>query len=307
MGIARACLYSLLVACLLCVGITAQAAVMPGLYEASVSVPDQSVAARSVALQQAMAAVLVKITGDRAAPGLPALADILKDPSQFLQQYRYQTASGDGSATSAPAPMVDQTRTGAPAITPANLMLWAKFDPEVLDRAVRAANQPLWGQERPLTLVWLAIEDASSKTILSATNNPTVMQAMISAADARGIALIFPRMDAKDQQAIAFTDISNDDVARIQQASQAYKADATLVGSVYITTPGQYAARWQLTASSESQTWAATPDAIANLMAEGIQTSARSFRTVVRGGGRFDRHQRCDRKCRGYPQRGCVR
>ncbi len=250
---------------------------MPGLYEASVSVPDQSAAARSVALQQALAAVLVKITGERAAPGLPALADVLKDPSQFLQQYRYQQATTDGNAASTPTVLFDLTRTGTPAIPPTNLTLWAKFDPEVLNHAVRSANEPLWGQERPVTLVWLAIEDASSKGILSATNNPAVMQAMTSAADERGIALIFPRMDAQDQQSVAFPDISNDDVVRIQQASQVYKADATLVGSVYMTTPGQYAARWQLAAGSESQTWTATPDAIANVTAEGIQTSVDRF------------------------------
>jgi len=156
-------------------------------------------------------------------------------------------------------------------------MLWAKFDPEVLGRAVRAANEPLWGQERPVTLVWLAIEDGSSKTILSATNNPAVMQSMISAADERGIALIFPRMDAQDQQAIGFPDISSDDVARIQQASQVYKADAILVGTVYMTTPGQYAARWRLAASSESQAWTATPDALTAVTTGGIQTSADHF------------------------------
>jgi len=273
----RAWIIGVLAACLLCMGYMAHAAVMPGLYEASVSVPDQSAAARTLALQQALAAVLVKITGDRTAPRLPALADILKDPSQFLQQYRYQQTSTDGSAASTPTVKFDLTRTGTPAITPTNLMLWAKFDPEVMDRAVRAANESLWGQERPVTLVWLAIEDGSGKSILSATNNPAVMQAMISAADERGIALIFPRMDAQDQQAIGFPDISNDDAARVQQASQVYRADATLVGSVYMTTPGQYAARWQLAASAGSQAWTATPDALTAVTTGGIQTTADHF------------------------------
>ncbi|MGA9853673.1 MAG: DUF2066 domain-containing protein [Gammaproteobacteria bacterium] len=270
----RAWIYGMLGACVLCIGFMAHAAVMPGLYEASVSVPDQSATARNVALQQALAAVLVKVTGDRAAPGLPELATILKDPSQFLQQYRYQQTSTDGSATSTPTVMFDLTRTGTPAIPLTNLMLWAKFDPEVLDRAVRAANEPLWGQERPVTLVWLAIDDASSKTIVSATNNPAVVQAMTAAADARGMALIFPRMDAQDQQSIGFPDIANNDLTRIQQASQIYKADATLVGSVYMTTPGQFAARWQLSTNSESAAWTATPDALPAVTAGGIQTTA---------------------------------
>jgi uncharacterized protein len=268
---------SLLAVCLFFTGMAAHSAVMPGLYEASVSVPDQSAAARNVALQQALAAVLVKITGDRNAPGLPALADVLKDPSQFLQQYRYQQTSTDGSGSVAPTVMFDLTRTGTPAIPPTGMMLWAKFDPEVLGHAVRAANEPLWGQERPVTLVWLAIQDNSSKSILSVTNNPAVMQAMANAAAQRGIALTFPRMDAQDQQAIGFPDIADDNVSRIQQASQAYKADAILVGSLYMTTPGQYAARWQLTASAGAQSWTTPPDTLVNVAADGVQTSADHF------------------------------
>ena len=274
MRTARVWICGLLAGGVLCTGMAAHSAVMPGLYDASVSVPDQSAAARSVALQQALAAVLVKITGDRGALGLPALANLLKNPSQFLQQYRYQQSSTDGSAAATPTVMVDLRRTGAPAIASTGLLLWAKFDPEVLDHAVRAANEPLWGQERPVTLVWLAIQDDSGKSILSATNDPTVMRAMNSAADQRGIALTFPRMDARDQQAIGFPDISSDDVNRIQQASQVYKADATLVGSVYMTTPGQYAARWQLTAGAASQAWTAPPDTLANVSGDGIQTAA---------------------------------
>jgi len=278
----RVWICGLLAGCVLCTGMAAQSAVMPGLYEASVPVPDQSTAARRVALQQALAAVLVKITGDRGALSLPALANLLQNPNQFLQQYRYQQSSTDGTSTdgraaAAPTVMYDLTRTGAPAIAPTGLLLWAKFDPEVLNHAVRAANEPLWGQERPVTLVWLAIQDNSGRSILSATDNPSVMQSMKNAADQRGIALIFPRMNAQDQQAIGFPDISNDDVNRIQQASQAYKADATLVGTLYMTTPGQYAARWQLTAGSESQSWTTSPDTLANVAADGIQAAADHF------------------------------
>ncbi len=271
---ARACIYGGMVVWLLCSVVTAYAAVMPGLYDASVPVPDQSASARGVALQQALAAVLVKITGDRDAPALPNFVALLKDPSQFLQQYRYQQDSTAENGTAPPAVKYDLTRTGTPAIQPTGLALWAKFDPEVLGHAVRAANEALWGQERPVTLVWLAIDDGSNKTILSASNNPSVMKSMSDAANERGIALLFPRMDAQDQQAIGYADVAGDNAVQIRQASKAYQADATLVGTIYMTTPGQYAARWQLTSSAGSQAWTATPDILANLAADGVQTTA---------------------------------
>ncbi|MGH7041655.1 MAG: DUF2066 domain-containing protein [Acetobacteraceae bacterium] len=60
----------LLTMVLMFVAASAQGAIVNGLYEASVPVPDQTPAARAVALQQALAAVLVKVTGERTAgPG----------------------------------------------------------------------------------------------------------------------------------------------------------------------------------------------------------------------------------------------
>ncbi|MDE2346068.1 MAG: DUF2066 domain-containing protein [Gammaproteobacteria bacterium] len=274
MNKARMRFYAGLAACLLCAAVTANAALMSGLYDASVPVPDQTAAARKLALQQALAAVLVKITGDRNAPSLPNFAAALKDPSQFLQQYSYQQDATAENGTAPPAVMYDLTRTGTPAIPLTGLSLWAKFDPDVLNHAVRSAGEPLWGQERPVTLVWLAIDDGGNKTILSASNNPAVMKAMTDAAGERGIALLFPRMDAQDQQDIGYADITGDAAVRIQQASQVYKADATLVGTIYMTTPGQYAARWQLTSSAGSQSWTATPDTLANVAAGGVQAAA---------------------------------
>lgn len=266
---------AVLIGVLLCASLNAHAAVVTGLYEASVPVPDQSAAARRVALQQALAAVLVKVTGERSAAGVPALANLIQDPAQFLQQYRYEQAP---TTSGAPAlTYYDLTRTGTPAIPPTGLLLSAKFDSEVVDHAVRAAHEPLWGQERPTTLLWIALQAGSTSTIVSASNNPTIVQALSSAAQQRGVPLLFPSMDAVDQQAIGVPDITQDDSVRIRQGSQRYQPDATLVGTIYMTTPGQYAARWQLTAGAQSQTWATPPGDLASVAADGVQTMADNY------------------------------
>ena len=260
---------------LLCASGATHGAVVTGLYEASVPVPDQSVTARHVALQQALAAVLVKITGERTAGGVPALASLIQDPSQFLQQYRYEQSPSNGTSASAPTvTYYDLTRTGAPAIVPTGLVLWAKFDPEVVNHAVRAVHEPVWGQERPATLVWLAIQSGANRSVLSSADTSAITQAMTGAASQRGIPLIFPLMDLRDQQNIGFADIWNDDMSRIQLASQRYQPDAVLVGSLYSTTPGQYAARWQLVVGSNERSWATSPGDLAGVAADGIQTAA---------------------------------
>lgn len=265
----------LLIGLLLCANLTAHAAIVTDLYEASVPVPDQSAGARNVALQQALAAVLVKVTGERSAGGVPALASLLQNPSQFLQQYRYEQAPG---ANGTPAlTYYDLTRVGTPAIPLTGLLLSARFDPEVVDQAVRAAHEPLWGRERPATLVWIAFQDGSNVSIVSASGNSAIVQAMNSAAQQRGVTLMFPAMDAVDQQAIGIPDITEDNTARIQQASQRYKPDATLIGSIYMTTPGQYAARWQLTVGNQTASWTTPPNDLASVAADGVQTAADNY------------------------------
>lgn len=260
---------------LMLAGTSSHAAVVTGLYEASVPVPNQSTSARRVALQQALAAVLVKVTGERTEGGVPALAKLVQDPSQFLQQYRYKQKPATGGAPA--LTYYDLTRTGAPAIPPTGLLLSAKFDPGLVDQAVRAAQEPLWGEERPATLIWLAIDDASGKNIVSSGSNAVVVQAMQSAARQRGVPLIFPDMDTQDQQAIGVPDITQDNSARIAAASQRYKPDATLVGNMVMTTSGTYAARWQLTVGTESASWSTPPGELASVAADGVQTAADDY------------------------------
>lgn len=271
----RRVLQGAMIACLMCIAAVTRAAIVSGLYQAGVPVPDQSAAARRVALQQALAAVLVKVTGERSAGGVPALASLLQDPSQFLQEYHYGQTQAGGTA-----PVLtyyDLTRTGAPAIAPTGLMLWARFDPDAINHAVRAAHEPLWGQERPATLVWLAVQNGAGYTILNAADSSAVMQSLNSAAGQRGVPLTFPLMDARDQQAIGVPDILNNITAAITQASQRYRPGATLVGSIYSPTPGQYAARWQLTVAGASQTWTTQPGDLASVAADGVQTLADNY------------------------------
>lgn len=260
-------------AALLLAGAGSHAAVVTGLYEASVPVSNQSPAARTVALQQAFAAVLVKVTGERTAGGVPALAKLAQDPSQFLQQYRYEQVPA--ATTSAPTvTYYDLTRTGSPAIPLTGMLLSAKFDPDLVNQAVRTAGEPLWGEERPATLVWIALDSASGKTLLSSSNNPPVVQAMQSAAQQRGIPLIFPLMDLQDQQAIAIPDIVQYNAARIASASQRYQPDATLAGSLSVTTAGTYVAHWRLEVGGESAAWNTPPGDLASVAADGVQTAA---------------------------------
>lgn len=234
----------------------AHAVIVNGLYEARVPVTDQSVAARNAALQQAFGIVLVKVTGDRAASG--ALAAALGAPTQYVEQYRYEKVDADPANNVA-----------------AGLMLWAKFGANVVGKALHAGHAPLWGAERPRTLVWLVSPESGGR-ILGAADTSPVMQAMLTAAQQRGIVLVFPQMDAQDKAAVGVADLSGFNAERIRAASARYQADAVLVG-VMAPAEGQLAGRWEWLSPDKVEDWQ-TPAGDAALVAvDGVQVAADRF------------------------------
>ncbi|HEY1992011.1 MAG TPA: DUF2066 domain-containing protein [Gammaproteobacteria bacterium] len=234
----------------------ARAVIVSGLYEARVPVTDQSAAARASAVQQAFAVVLVKVTGNRAAAG--ALAAALGNPSQYLQQYRYEKVDAD------PANNV-----------PAGLMLWTNFSASVITKALNAAHAQVWGAERPRTLVWL-VSPESGGHILAAADSGVVMQALLTAAQQRGIVLAFPQMDSQDRAAIGVPDLAAFNAERIRAASARYQPDAILVG-VMTPAEGQLAARWEWLAPDKVKDWQTPAGDAAVVAVDGVQVAADRF------------------------------
>ena len=232
----------------------AHAVVVTGLYEARVPVADQSTVERNNSLQQAFGVVLVKVTGNRAAAG--SLAAELGSPTQYVQQYRYEKAPVDPANPNA-----------APG-----LLLWAQFDPGVVKRALHGVHAPLWGAERPRTLVWLALPDR----ILAAADGSPLMQAMQTAAEQRGIVLVFPAMDSTDKAALTTTDLAAFADERIRAASQRYHADAILAGRV-AAADGQFAARWQWLAPDKVEDWQSPAGDQTLLAVDGVEVAADRF------------------------------
>lgn len=227
--------------------VSAYAAVVTGIYQTTVAVADQSVTVRNAALKQALANVLVKVTGQLNAASSPALQDMLAHPDKVLQQYRYQQP-----ATSTPADTTTSTMTGTQPGQKPGLQLLVNFDPRAVRSKVEAAGLPVWGRERPEVMLWVAMQDGRSRFMVSAgqTSTAQAAQQLQQAADARALPVIMPLLDLQDQQALAFDDVWAGFDGKIRQASARYSPDAILVGAVYPIGQGQWAGRWHLLAGA---------------------------------------------------------
>ncbi|MGI9330261.1 MAG: DUF2066 domain-containing protein [Gammaproteobacteria bacterium] len=244
-----------------------QAANAPDLYSAQVNVPDADLAG---VFRAALEAV-VRVSGSRAAAS-PAVLASFGDPAVLVQQYR--------------ATEPDTWQVG--------------FDPVALRARFDAAGIAVWGDERPATLVWLAVDQGrGQREILAAAASTDGGMAPVSAdtdslagareilqqvAAERGLPVLLPLMDSADLQSISFPDLWGDFSERVLDASARYRADAVLIGRARTLNPAAAQVRWTLLFGGERFDWdgplSAGPDRAADLFAERLATPAGSQQSL---------------------------
>jgi hypothetical protein len=198
----------------------ASAATVQGLY--SVTVPRDPVATdrRAAALRAAMAGLLIRVTGSRTAALDPVAQPLLAAPNQYVLSYA-------------------ELQGGAHRV---------EFLRGPIESALTTLGMRVWGPERPLTLLWVAIDDGAGGRALLGENETSelgvaaspavtamlkaVRDEIAAAAEERGLPIALPLLDLEDMNAVTFEDVSGGFEDRILAASARYRADAVLIGRV---------------------------------------------------------------------------
>lgn len=169
---------------------TAQAVTVPDLYETAQQVADGS---RDAAFAEALNTVLVRVSGQRdAAQRVGAVSD----PRKYVQRFGFT----------------------------ADNVLQVLFDSASVDQLLSKAGLPIWGRERPATVVMFGVEEAGSWRWLGADSPARERDAIEKVARERGLPLKWPVMDAQER-----TEASADSPGLMQVAAR-YQANAVLVG-----------------------------------------------------------------------------
>ena len=104
----------------------------------------------------------------------------MKQAQNYLQQYRYTEVT-----------IAEETESGE-IINSMETRLWVKFDEDNLNQALRRLSVPVWGRERPSTLVWLAVSDQAGRRLIGLEDGAEYVQPIDQRAGPRGIALLHP-------------------------------------------------------------------------------------------------------------------
>lgn len=107
------------------------------------------------------------------------------------------------------------------------------FEPRLIDSLIQEAKMPLWGSNRPLTIIWLAVEENfERKVVLESEEEQSLYPVLKENAVRRGLPIIMPLMDLEDELAVSISDIWGRFPSTIKQASIRYPSDVVMYGRI---------------------------------------------------------------------------
>jgi uncharacterized protein len=167
-----------------------QAVTVPDLYDTAQPVDGS----RDAAFVEALKTVLVRVSGQRDAP---VRVGEVSDPRKYVQRFGFT----------------------------ADNVLEVGFDSTSVDHLLSNAGLPIWGRERPATVVMFGVEEADGAWRWLGADSPArEREALERVARERGLPLKWPAMDAQER-----ADASSE-AAGLQQVAARYGANAVLLG-----------------------------------------------------------------------------
>jgi hypothetical protein len=248
--------HSALAAVVLALAMTPAVAVeVPTLFTAVVPYDREAEDPRGDAYQAALSEILLRVSGSELANDPEAVAALFPNPASLVMQFR---------------PGADET-------------LWVSFDGQAIEQLLRNNGYTFWGAERPLTLVWLAVDWGQGEREIVAADDPErtsyearsidrnrlLRERLIEVGEKRGLPLVFPLLDTTDLQSVTFADIWGGFDEAILDASRRYDVNSVLIGRIRPESGQQ--SRWTYHFSGAQNAMSGPPEValgqVANLLA----------------------------------------
>jgi len=235
-------------------GAPARAVEVTTLYTAEVLLDQEEEDPRAAAYKTALTEVLFRVTGSQLSADPERIDLLFPSPAAYVVQFR---------------PGADDT-------------LWVSFDGEAIERVLRQSGQSVWGSDRPLTLIWLAVDwgqgdrevigaddpERSLDASRSIDRNRLLRQRILDVAERRGVPVLFPLLDSEDLQNISFSDIWGGFDEQLIEASRRYDANSILVGRIRPLTSQRN--RWSYYFGGDMRTWSGEPELVIGLVADAL-------------------------------------
>lgn len=234
------------------------------LYQAKIPVSSQSAEERNRVIQAGLAQVLIKVSGNPQITSNPHVKARLGSANSLMQEFSYASQ---------------------PATSAKPYVLQLDFDSEGINNLLREAGSPIWGQNRPLILVWLESEIPNQPAEMITSDSANfILPILKQQADRRGLPIIFPAMDVTDLSQVSANDIVTMAIPVLTNAAKRYGSDAILVGRMIQNSNG-YTTQWNLVMGDDQWSWTLagkTPeDALSSLADNVANTLAGRYASLL--------------------------
>lgn len=199
-----------------------RAEIVKNLYSAQVPVADQSAGALASASRDALAEVLVKVSGSVDVLQYGAIKAALGEARSHVQQYAYVREKGPE----------------------ASLAARFEFDASYVTGLVTDAGAPLWTANRPLVLVWMVLEDDGGRYFVNWDTAPELSEQLLAAFSRRGVPVQLPLFDLADSAALAPEQVWRLSEPALQAASARYDAQEIMAGRLAVGSTGNAIGDW---------------------------------------------------------------
>lgn len=221
--------FQLCFAALILIATSSWAKPVSGLYDARVPVPDQQLVSRQHGAKQGLIEVVQKVSGFTVPADNEVILKALEIADQYLYQYSYEAVQKDEWDASIP---------------PGSSWLKMRFEAQSIQRIIKAANLPLWGNNRPTVLLWLIKEERGRSVLIDGADD-NASKAVANASQVRGVPVVLPVYDLEDSIRLPQESLWGLFSGSILEASKRYDAESVMAARVYKNSKGNWVGQWR--------------------------------------------------------------
>lgn len=202
------------------------------LYHVEYEIASQSANHLTRASKEALKTLFVRVSGSSQVLENPKIRAAVSNPELFMKQYQYERRGNDANGGE-------------------KLFALMEFEPQLVEGKLREAGLSLWSSNRPTILLWLTVEDSNGRRFATKGSDPDLVEAIVSNARLRGLAVKLPLFDLQDSLAVTSDEAWSLSNWRLQAAAERYGTDTVLLGRVSRLSNGQLFGKWVYTFDTE--------------------------------------------------------
>ncbi len=216
-----------------------RAVIVDDLFTVELPVADQTTSLRLESFNQAFKQVIIKVSGSDDALRSPAFKRPLERSARYVKQFRY----------------INRGQSDDEEFDGGRLFLRIDFDQQLIESLLREHNFPVWGRERPSSLLVISYDVNEKIKLVSDDSTPDLIDSLDQAAAEYAVPVLFPLMDLEDIALVKIGDILSRQYDNIDTMASRYAPDALLVGQIVGRSGKGWRGDWEVRFADQIFKW----------------------------------------------------